>query len=221
MSDRQPKFGAFMASCMLLLPILLLLRLVGTVPYRFYRKRFARPPIVNMMIGMTAFGVFGFLSLVRAILAPKSRFDLLMTAPPIILTAWLLAASAAVYGYFGSLPAYAVICVTVLIWIAWISYRDGFQTLVGRELETMSLDDQQAKFESLFYRLPPRALVGTIIAICLSGIWGGIFFALATTVSAFAAYWASIVAYVHGGLRALVVLGPLVGDKYDSLALAE
>jgi hypothetical protein len=205
---------------MILLPLLLLLQLIGTVPYRLYRKRFARPSIVNIMIGMTGVGLFGILNLIRRALGIKSKFELMMIAPPIILTVFMLSAGAAVYAYLGPLPAFPIGCVVVLTWIAWISYKRGFQTQIGEKLQTMSLDDQTARFESLFYRLPPQVVVGTIIAIGVSGFWGGIFFVCATAVTAFAAYWVSIVAFVYGGIHALEVLGPLAYEN-DALALAE
>jgi hypothetical protein len=206
--DNMPRSLAWEnAKYLLILPFLLVLAWAGAIPYRIYRLHFDRPAWVNLMIGVINVGFIAACSL----LGSKEPLKLHTSSPPIVLTWWLATITLASYLLWGLAYASITICITLLCWVASISFKRGVihatRSQIGTEADN-NLDDLVgwAGPALLPIKLPVALLC--LCAACLIGWFGGGFYLALFCVSLIIAPVISFVAFLAGALALALFLGP-------------
>lgn len=217
-----PPFCKISATCLALLPILLIAMALGALPYRLYRKAFDRPAFVNIMIGMTGVGAFWALHLLGRAILPHNRFELFMFAPPLISSLVLPLAAGAAYLWLSNTVAIGLLCLLLVFWMIYIPYRGGFRSTIST-LE--SRKRRRAPAPSGDADIPTRAtiLINVLGSLAFCGTVGYFAGGLAGAMKALVisgAILASIAGFIIGSVHALWVYGPLAMHCSDEEAIA-
>lgn len=199
-------------ACMIALPVILIVMLIGKVPYRFYRRKFDEPVIVEFLKVFAHIGFQGILALgwkLYTAIKPKTVYENFMVGPPVFSNVTFPTAAFAFHVLEFPNVALGIIAVLLFYWMTFIPYQRGFRSAI-RVFESRKLSSHSSNEDTEFPT--GKSLIANAIGILIcSGTLGyfagGVVGAMQTIVVVFSIL-ASFAAWLLGMTHAVYVYGP-------------